>query len=113
MALAAQSDLSKRALRHRAELLASPPNIEAFQALGDECEKKKRRMVEELMSRVMRGESLDVMQHQVDYDRGWIDAMRYIVTAIPAGANRMLLRQLEQGSEAEAETDFWSYEEDA
>jgi hypothetical protein len=99
---------SARAIRHRAELLATLPKVEAFAALTQECERKERRMTEALMQRLLSGESLDVLQRQIDYDRGWIDAMRYITHAIPAGAERMLERQTQSLNESEPEEDFWS-----
>lgn len=102
---------STKALRHRAEQLSLLAGVEAFRVLITETGKKKSRMVEALMQRVLAGESLESIQRQVDYDRGWIDGMKYAVEGIPSGAARKL-QQLDQGvDEPEPEQDIWSYDE--
>lgn len=101
---------SEKALRHRAELLSSLPRAEAFQALADESRRKEQRMIESLMQRLLHGESLDSMQRQIDYDRGFIDGMKYLASAVPAGAESRLQRSDLASYEAEQpEEDYWNY----
>lgn len=105
------SEESRRKLRHRAEQLALLAGVEAFKTLVAETERKSERMIEVFTKRLLSGESLESMQRQIDYDRGFMDGMRCAVKEIPSGAARTLQR-LDQGVEdPEPEQDFWSYEQ--
>lgn len=106
----APEKLSERALRHRAEQLASLLQIDAFQALIRSANEKADRMRNALFSQVMLGVSLESNQRQIDYDRGFIDGMKYISERVPAAALSKLERN-EFGEEPETENteDRWSY----
>jgi hypothetical protein len=99
----------QRALRHRAQQLASLGQLPAFQVLRNEMEKQMDRLRDRLHA-VLLSEDLPVaaMQRQADYNRGYADGMRYIAIAVIAGAMRKL-EQPEVGPETEGEEDYWSY----
>ena len=82
---------TERSARLRAEALALLPNVESFQVLTEECERQRRRMERTLIARVMaEGMSGDAIQRQADYNRGYVDGMRYAVIKAPEAAIRML-----------------------
>lgn len=101
---------SERAYRHRTELVASLRGIEAFSMLGKVAQKKEEGIRKFWTARIERGEDLVALQRQFDYDRGWIDAMKYLTELVPAGAARTLAT-LDRGEEPdEPEEDYWNYE---
>ena len=80
------------------------PRIEGFQFLTEEMELKRQRKAKTLMARVMADEvSGEALQRQADYDRGFVDGMRYAVVEVPKGADRRLARQ--DATEPEEEVD--------
>lgn len=105
-------ELSERALRHRAEQLATLTQHESFRALQAEAVKKEKRMLDSIMQRLMSGESLESLARQIDLDRGFINGMCYLTQAVPAGAARKLREADSRIENTEPEVDFWSYGED-
>lgn len=94
--------VTARALRHRAELFARLSAFEPFQELLNELGRKERRMRDMLLGRAMSGEAID--QRQVDYDRGFVDGMKY-VHAVTTAAERTLERADAEADAAESEPD--------
>lgn len=100
----------ERALRRTAEQLATLAKVGSFQYLVKELEKKAEQMKATLVALMMNGEDFKRLQRQSDYERGYIDGMKY-VSAVVAGAENKL-RQLDQGEEPdEPEEDRWSYDD--
>lgn len=99
---------TEKALRHRAELLASLKRVEAFLFLAGEAEKKGVAMRELVAQRVMSGEPLDVLQRQTDYDRGFVAGMRYITRDVIEGAERTAKKLEQAGADDKPEEkDIW------
>ena len=99
------TDLNARALRHRAEQLASLKKVEAFQFLAGEVQKKRGRMAEQLAAMILNGTE-EVPQRQVDWNRGFIAGMLYVTENVISGAERKLEKDSEP--EDELEEDNWS-----
>lgn len=99
---------TERTVRLRAEALALLPNVESFQILTEECERQRQRMERTLIARVMaEGMSGDAIQRQADYNRGYVDGMRYAVIKAPEAAIRMLQRDEIREVDEEVE-DRWA-----
>jgi hypothetical protein len=96
----------ERALRHRAELFASLEGQDAFAELLKELERKQERMVRTLVDGAMRG--VEINQRQVDYDRGFVDGMKYIRQVVKAASNTLSKADAEASvSEPDDERSEW------
>jgi hypothetical protein len=102
-------DETQRAFLRRADALSKLPLIPGFKMLVEEMENKRQRMQRTLMSRVMaEGMTGDAIQRQADYDRGFVDGMRYAVVEVPHGAEIRLARQDASEPEEEEVEDLWA-----
>lgn len=105
-------DQRERELLKQAERLAGLRPQPGFRLLEETCAAKQERMKSELLRRVLAGLDEHYTQRQVDYDRGFIDALSYFEQVV-AGAERKLGKAAEQAaetSEPDEEEDRWSYE---
>jgi hypothetical protein len=102
-------DETQRAFLRRADALSKLPLIEGFRFLVEEMESKRRRMERTLLSRVMAdGMSGEGIQRQADYDRGFVDGMRYAVVDVPHGAEVRLAKQDASEPDEEEVEDLWA-----
>jgi len=103
------SEESERILRHRAERMERLLRNEDFLALREEIPRKQERMNVFLLSRLnSQGVSADALQALVEYDRGFVAGMRYIMVEAPEGAVRLLRRQDAQAAGQNEEVkDHW------
>lgn len=94
--------MTARALRHRAEQFAQLASFEPYKELLLELGRKEKRMRDLLLGRLMAGEEIN--QRQLDYDRGFVDGMKYVPT-VTAAAERTLERADEAADASESEPD--------
>lgn len=92
-----------RALRHRAELFARLAAFEPFLELLKELGRKEIRMREMLVQRLLSGEAAD--QRQVDYDRGFVDGMKYAAQVVKAAENTLIKADAAADAAEESEPD--------
>jgi hypothetical protein len=99
---------AQRVLRRAAERLAGLQKHPSFTLLTEKIEEKRVRMRDSLTARLMGGEPTQLLQRQIDYDRGFIDGALY-GKAIVDNAVRDL-EEWEAGeavTETEEGTDGW------
>ena len=98
---------SDRARAHRSEQISGLARVEGFKLLREEAERKRDRMTEEILRRIMAGESLEALRKPIEEARGFIAGMNYVLNVLPGIAVKRLRNdQLEEESEPE---DIWSY----
>jgi hypothetical protein len=95
---------TKRILQHRAELFAGLALTDGYQELVRELDRKADRMRKAAGIYALSPEGAN--QRQLDYDRGFIDALKYIPTII-AHSERVLEKLDEQVSEPDDEGSLW------
>jgi hypothetical protein len=96
---------TQRVLQHRAELFASLSLTEGYQELVRELERKAERMRAFVATYALSPDGAN--QRQLDYDRGFIDALKYIPSII-AHSERVLEKLDEQvESEPDDEGSLW------
>ncbi len=76
--------------------------------LQAEFEKKKNRMVEALVQRLLGGEDIVALQRQIDYDRGFIDGMNYPERIIAGAEAKMAEVGRESEPDDEEVDDAWA-----
>jgi hypothetical protein len=99
----------QRQLRRIAEHLASLGKLPAFEYLIAETARKGERMKAALVAQMMNGMDFSPLQRQADYDRGFIEGMKYIEAVVTGAQNT--LAKLDQGEEPdEPDVDRWSHD---
>ena len=93
-------------LRRNAEKLVPLRRVDAFAFLLTRLERKKERMVESLVQRVLSDGDLTKLQRQMDYDRGFIDGMNYPERILASAA--AMLAQPESEPDDEEVEDLWA-----
>jgi hypothetical protein len=94
----------QRVLQHRAELYVELSRHPGFEEMMRELERKQERMEGEFSLRMRDREPIDPLQ--VEYDRGFIAALKYIPLVVK-GAERALEKLDAEASEPDDEGSNW------
>jgi hypothetical protein len=98
----------ERVLLHAAETISRLGRLEEFEFLRHEIVEKQDRMRQALAARVMGGESIEALQRQVDYDRGFVDGMMYPFKVVRGATQKLAeLDESRESSEPEETEDMW------
>jgi len=98
----------ERVLLHAAETISRLGNLDEFEFLRREVEMKQERMKTTLSGRIMSGESIESLQRQVDYDRGFVDGMLYPFSVVRNAALKLAeLDEQREASEPEEAENMW------